>query len=311
MSRRSALLCALVLSSLIVSLSREARAQAEPMTATILRRTAVRIAPEAGASTIAFVNPGTFEVTEARLQSGFVRLLLSQIDPRRPAGGFGFIAAADIAIDSAMTKPVAASMPTPAAVTAAAAPPARSEPAVVTRPPAVSPAPPAAVTAPRKDTATITRAVATRDSVPPLARFLVGVWSCQGGTPAGRTLTSEVRFVAQLGDRWLQSAHVDVPPGRYSSLALWPLAPADSEPLTTVVYDNSGGARRFLLDGWTPDSVVLVRDRTERGARVEQFTYRRVSPDSYWYAWHVRRGTSGPTVLGDSATCTRRPPTSR
>ena len=304
MSRRSTLICTLVLSSLIAPLSREARAQSgEPMTATILRRTAVRVAPDVGASAIAFVNPGTFEVTEARLQSGFVRLLLRQIDPRRPTGGFGFIASTDIAIDSAMTQPTAAS----AAAPVATATPARSAPTVAARPPARSPAqPPAAVIAPRKDTATVTRAVTASDSVPPLARFLVGVWACRGGTPAGRTLDSEVRFTASLGDRWLQSAHVDVAPGRYSSLAMWPLAPADSEPLTTVVYDNFGGARRFLLDGWTPDSVVLVRDRTERGARVEQFTYRRVSPDSYWYAWHVRRGASGPAVLGDSATCTRR-----
>lgn len=145
------------------------------------------------------------------------------------------------------------------------------------------------------------------DSLPPLANFLVGVWDCRGGTPSGRALASEVKFTSMLGDRWLQSTHVDVPPAPYSSLALWPVAPADSPAPSTVVYDNFGGARRFLLSDWTPDSVVLVRDTTERGARLETFTYRRVAPDSYWYAWHVRRGASGPPVLGDSATCKRRP----
>jgi hypothetical protein len=118
-----------------------------------------------------------------------------------------------------------------------------------------------------------------------------------------------VRFAALLGNRWLESSHVDVPPGPYASLALWPLSPADSSPPATVVYDNFGGARRFLVNGWTADSIVLVRDTTERGARLEQFTYRRVSPNTYWYAWHVRRAAGGPVVLGDSASCTRRPAT--
>jgi hypothetical protein len=145
------------------------------------------------------------------------------------------------------------------------------------------------------------------DSLPPLASFLVGFWECRGGTPSGRTLASEVKFTSLLGKRWLESSHVDVPPAPYSSLALWPVALADSSASATVVYDNFGGARRFLLNGWTPDSVVLVRDTTERGARLETFTYRRVAPDSYWYAWHVRRGASGAPVLGDSATCKRRP----
>jgi hypothetical protein len=304
-SRRFALICALVLSSLTATLAQEARAQAEPMTATILRRTAVRVAPAPGASTIAFVNPGTFEVTQTRLQSGFVRLLLNEIDRRRPGSGFGYIAAADVAIDSAVTNQVAARTDTvarPRAEPPAPAPrpttPRASESTTRPAAPPPSPTPVTANAAPARPAA---------DAVPPLASFLAGVWACHGGTPAGRTLDSEVRFAPSLGDRWLQSSHVDVAPGRYSSLALLPLAPVDSTPLATVVYDNFGGSRRFLLGGWTSDSVVLVRDTTERGARLERFTYRRVSPDSYWYAWHVRRGTSGPEVLGDSATCSRRP----
>jgi hypothetical protein len=154
MSRRTTLMFALVLSSLVSPLGRAARAQSEPMTATILRRTAVRVGPSAGASMIAFVNPGTFEITQARLQSGFVRLLLSQIDPRRPVGGFGFVAAADVAVDSATS-------PAPPSPTAAArpSPTASARPAAAATAPAAAVAPPAV--APRAESAPVTRAEPT------------------------------------------------------------------------------------------------------------------------------------------------------
>ena len=100
--RRFALICALVLSSLIATTG-EARAQETAITVSILRRTAVRTAPSASAPTIAFLNPSTFEVTQVRVSNGFVRLLLNQIDRRRSANGYGFIAAVDVAVDSATT----------------------------------------------------------------------------------------------------------------------------------------------------------------------------------------------------------------
>lgn len=303
MPQRSPVLCTLIACTLTSFVPRSAHAQQPvPTTVTILRRTAVRVAPEAGASTIAFVNPSTFEVTKVEVKNGFVRLLLAEIDRRRPRGGYGYLDTAAVAVDSAVTT-TAARVQTDMVVRARPAAPAPT-------PAPTRPAPAAVVaTPPAPNVATATAVAPARpatDSVAPLARFLVGAWTCRGGTPAGRTLSSDVRFGPVLGDRWLEVAHLDVPPGRYSSLALWPLAPADSAPLATVVYDDFGGARRFLLDGWKPDSVVLVRDTTERGARPERFTYRRTSPTSYWYAWHVRRDASGPEVLGDSATCTRR-----
>jgi hypothetical protein len=97
------LICALAVSSFTASITRDARAQAAPTTITILRRTAVRTAPSAVAPAIAFLNPSTFEVTQVRVNSGFVRLLLNQIDRRRPASGYGYIDAADVAVDSATT----------------------------------------------------------------------------------------------------------------------------------------------------------------------------------------------------------------
>ena len=108
MSRRFASICALVLSSSISPLAREACAQAAPKTVSILRRTAVHTAPSAVAPTIAFLNPSTFEVTQIRAGNGFVRLLLREIDRRRPASGYGYIAAEDVAVDSGATESTAA-----------------------------------------------------------------------------------------------------------------------------------------------------------------------------------------------------------
>jgi hypothetical protein len=145
--------------------------------------------------------------------------------------------------------------------------------------------------------------VSVPDSEPALATFLVGRWSCRGGTPAGRRLDSQVVFRRVVGGHWLEVTHQDVPPGKYMSESLWP---ARSRPnIVSVVYDNFDGDRRFIAASWTADSIVWVRDTSEAKARLESFTYRRMSPASYWYAWHVVRTPGTPIVLGDSATCLR------
>src|SRR5262245_23283929 len=57
-----------------------------------------------------------------------------------------------------------------------------------------------AAMAPRTDTTRSTRH--SRDTLPPLAAFLVGDWNCAGGNPAGRVLNSSVAFAPTLGGRF-------------------------------------------------------------------------------------------------------------
>ena len=136
MSRRFALICALVM-SFAASAAREARAQAQKVAITILRRTAVRTAPSTNASTIAFLNPSTFEVTQVRVNNGFVRLLLNQIDRRRTANGYGYIAAVDVAVDSVTTATARARPDTAARARPATVAPSRPDTAVARTPAAV------------------------------------------------------------------------------------------------------------------------------------------------------------------------------
>lgn len=168
MSRRFTLICALVLSALTVSTTSEARAQAQPITVSIIRRTAVRTAPSAVATTIAFLNPSTFEVTQARVDNGFVRLLLKQIDRRNPASGYGYIAAADVAIDSATTDVARATTDTVRARrdTAVRAPTT----AAAANPPATAAAalpPPATASAPSPTSGTRQYALESTDGLRP------------------------------------------------------------------------------------------------------------------------------------------------
>ena len=122
------------------------------MTVTVLRRTAVRSNPSAVASTIGFLNPTTLGVTQLRLDEGYVRIPLRQIDRRWPATGYGYIDAADVDVDSGATRTPAvarndgASRPRPTSVTVA---PPRAEPPAASHPAAVVP--------PRRDTATVAR----------------------------------------------------------------------------------------------------------------------------------------------------------
>jgi hypothetical protein len=136
-SQRFTLICALVLSSLTVAAPREARAQVKAAV-TILRRTAVRSAPSTSANVIAFLNPATFVVTYVRAKGAFVQLLLNQIDRRQAAGSYGYIAAADIDVDSTIT-PVVAGTDTQARGRPAAV--AQSRRDTVVAPPAVAPTP--------------------------------------------------------------------------------------------------------------------------------------------------------------------------
>ena len=125
MSRRFAFICALVLSSLTVAATREARAQGET-TVTILRRTAVRTAPTTNAPVIAFLNPSTFAVTQARVNGDFVQVLLDQIDRRQAAGRYGYIAGADVAVDSGTTQTARAVTSAPTVASAPTAAPAQT-----------------------------------------------------------------------------------------------------------------------------------------------------------------------------------------
>ena len=172
MSRRFALIVLLVLSSFPASITREARAQDGTITVSVLRRTAVRTAPSTGSTTIAFVNPTTFEVTQLRMDAGFVRLLLRQIDRRSTASGYGYIAAVDVAVDSGTTSTAGARTDTLVPTKTAAAAPSRPDTAVAARPPAVVPAPRETMTATRTDSAprTSTRSaseIVVRPDAPP------------------------------------------------------------------------------------------------------------------------------------------------
>ena len=147
MSRRSASLCALVLSLLTVTTTRDARAQDKaPTLVTILRRTAVRAAPSSASPAIAYLNPSTFEITHFKVDRGFAQLLLAEIDRRRPGSGYGYLATDDIAIDSAITSAVSAPKDTAVRAPTTAAAPTR-QPA-----PTAAAARPAPVAAPPRDT---------------------------------------------------------------------------------------------------------------------------------------------------------------
>ena len=164
MSRRSALICALVLSAL-TGITREARAQdTTTMTVSILRRTAVRTAPSTSAPAIAYLNPSTFEVTQARVNGEFVRLLLNQVDRRRSASGYGYVAAVDVAVDSATTSTARTGADTAARAPAAAVAPSRPDTASRSSAAAPRAAPAAAPSAAAPSTAPPTAAPSAKPS---------------------------------------------------------------------------------------------------------------------------------------------------
>lgn len=143
----------------------------------------------------------------------------------------------------------------------------------------------------------------TTDSVSGWAHLLTGPWGCSGAFASGRPLAADIVFAAALNAHWLEYHHRDRAPGRYEATALLGPALADSTVVPTVLYDNFGGHRRFGVTTSPTGEVILARDTTEKGARVERFTFRPRADGTLWFGWEVQR--DGGWALGDSLSCRR------
>lgn len=132
---------------------------------------------------------------------------------------------------------------------------------------------------------------------------LAGAWSCAGAFSNGKPLAADVVLSPALGGRWLSYHHQDRAPGRYEATALLGPALRDSALVTTTIYDNFGGHRRFIPSAAADNTITLVRDTTENGARLERFTFRPRVDGTLWFGWEI--GRNGQWFLGDSLSCKR------
>ncbi len=138
------------------------------------------------------------------------------------------------------------------------------------------------------------------DSLRPWARGLIGRWSCAGAFSNGKALAADVEFTSILGGRWLEYHHKDRAPGSYEALAILGPARRDTALEATTLHDIGGGARRFLLSAGD-SGVMLDRDTTQRGARVERFRFVLRGTHALWFAWEI--GAGGRWAIGDSLGC--------
>jgi hypothetical protein len=129
--RRYAAICTLVLSLVV---AREVRAQRDTVLVTVLRTTALKSAPSITARTIVIVNPTTFGATKLRVVDGFLRLRVDQIVRTKPSTGqLGYLAIADVDVDSGTTTAPPAPVASAPAPTVAAVRP-RTDSAIAARP---------------------------------------------------------------------------------------------------------------------------------------------------------------------------------
>lgn len=138
----------------------------------------------------------------------------------------------------------------------------------------------------------------------PLAplQFFQGNWHCAGTfVHSGKAIESDEGFALILDGKWLRMQHRDIAPNTFKALQLWGFD-ASNKRFAATIFDNFGGARRYVSQGWDNDRWVWTN--ANAGNHTDRFVFERHGADSYQMSYQVRRGQT-PWQTGDTLTCHR------
>lgn len=141
---------------------------------------------------------------------------------------------------------------------------------------------------------------ALQDSLRPLL-FFRGYWSCAGRFANGKAIRSHEVSTPILDGHWLRMRHVDNPPHRYKALELWRYDAAVNR-FRVLIFDNSGGVRRYVSPGWQNDTLIL--NNTAASGYIDRFVFKRHGNANYRVTYAAKTG-AGKWKTGDTLICKR------
>ena len=136
-----------------------------------------------------------------------------------------------------------------------------------------------------------------------LLAYFTGHWSCQGVFPSnGKQIASEITFAPDLDGAWLTVRHDDLPPNRFHAFEMWGFDKSARQ-FISFIYDNFGGARKFVSSGWSDNMLVWAGETPNTTpATLERFVFRRVDPGQFVVNYEVKRAPAE-WAIGDTLTC--------
>jgi len=109
-------------------------------------------------------------------------------------------------------------------------------------------------------------------------KYFIGEWSGDGEFASGKKISADVSFKFQLDSAWVSYQHTDRPPNRYNALSVWGFDKSTGK-LTSQLFDNFGGSRKFTGAGWDNNKFVLDLDAPKPPN--QRFIYERIDHNSF------------------------------
>ena len=138
------------------------------------------------------------------------------------------------------------------------------------------------------------------DLVAATAAKLLGTWQCAGAFANGKPIESQMTFESVLGGKWISYRHDDRPPNRYAAIGLW--GKGTSHPFEATIFDNFGGHRLFVSEGWIANALTL--ENAADPAKRQRFIFSMTDDGGLRMEYRVSRD-GGEWTLGDYLNCKR------
>lgn len=134
-----------------------------------------------------------------------------------------------------------------------------------------------------------------------------GQYRCRGGNARGQKISADVSFTPTLDGKAMVYEHIDYPPLKAHSKAIWSYDAASKKLVSLSVFalkDTSlTTSSLFVGQKWSADSLMLKADTlVVPPFKPNRFIYKKNGNDSLKITWQVKQDDRW--VMGDYLECT-------
>jgi len=133
-----------------------------------------------------------------------------------------------------------------------------------------------------------------------------GHYNCKGGNARGQNISADVSFSPALEGNAMVYEHIDHPPLKAHSKAIWSYDAVSKKLVSLSVSSIKDTTLTFstllVSDSWSPDSLLFNADTLVAPPfRPNRFIYEKTGKNSLRMTWQVRK--EGHWVMGDYLRC--------